>query len=119
IAPPVVGAEAPSPGPRRKEEEPHPMSEEPVKVLCVDDNAAVAEAIELKLGLEPSLRWVGRLEAADGLLDEVATTGAQVVLLDIDMPGRDPFHALEELSQKFPDVRAIMLSGYIGDDLID
>lgn len=95
------------------------MNETPLRILCVDDHAIIAEGLKTKLALEPDMDFCGWLESADMLIDEVRRTQANVVLLDIEMPGRDPFEVVGDLGRQFPEVRAIMLSGHIRDLYID
>ncbi|HYE60802.1 MAG TPA: response regulator transcription factor [Phycisphaerales bacterium] len=95
------------------------MSEQAIRVLCVDDNDFVAEAIRRKLSLDPTFEWAGWLPEARDLVKTVKEKRADVVLLDIDMPGKDSFEALAELAGECPDARVIMLSGYVRADYID
>lgn len=95
------------------------MNQRPIRVLCVDDNQALAEAMQIKLAVERDLQTVGRLHSADGLLVEVKKTNADVVLLDIEMPGRDTFEVVRELIGECPKVRVIILSAHVRDDYID
>lgn len=62
---------------------------------------------------------VGSLQRADGLVDKVRETRADVVLLDIEMPGADPFEALAELRKQCPETRTIVLSAYVRDRYVD
>jgi DNA-binding NarL/FixJ family response regulator len=94
------------------------MTTERVKILCVDDNALVAEAIERKLQFETDLEWLGNLPSADELPRMARQLNPDVVILDIDMPGKDPFRALEEVSATCPDARVIVFSGHVRGDLI-
>jgi two-component system, NarL family, response regulator DesR len=91
----------------------------PIKVLCVDDNFLVAEGIAIMLRMAGGFEWVGQLSSADDLVSEAARTRPDIVLLDIDLPGRDPFEALEELNRVCPDVRTIIFSGFVERDLVD
>lgn len=91
----------------------------PIRVLCVDDNRFVAEAIELKLKSEGGFEWCGRLAGAERLVDEASRIRPDVVLLDIDMPGKDAFESLAELAAAHPEVRTVMLSGHVRRELID
>jgi two-component system response regulator DesR len=92
----------------------------PIRVLCVDDNDLVVEAIQIKLShSRQEFEWLGQLSTADHLVTTAMHERPDVVLLDIDMPGRDPFAALAQLSELFPQVRVIMLTGYVRRDLID
>ncbi|HYE02648.1 MAG TPA: response regulator transcription factor [Phycisphaerales bacterium] len=91
----------------------------PTKVLCVDDHAFVAEGLKSRLAIENDLEVVGRLPSAEHLVSEVQKVGAEIVLLDIDMPGPDPFGAMEDLHRQLPHVRTIMLTAYVRDHYID
>ena len=95
------------------------MSDRPIRVLCVDDNDFVAEAIRRKLSLDPAFAWAGWLPEAKDLVKTVQQSRADVVLLDIDKPGKDSFEALAELAGAVPEARVIMLSGYVRADYID
>lgn len=90
-----------------------------IKVLCVDDNPMIGEAVALKLGDSGEFEVVAQLDRADYLLSKVQQCQPQIVLLDIDMPGKDPFDAIEELTEAGFDARVIMLSGLVRRDLID
>jgi two-component system, NarL family, response regulator DesR len=90
-----------------------------VGVMCVDDNATVVDALRCRIELEQDMRWLGHLLTADALASEVIRLGADVILLDLDMPGKDPLSALAELASACPQARAIMLSGYVSEDFID
>lgn len=94
-----------------------------IRVLCVDDNDEVAEALRIRLGLESDICWLGRLARADGLCEAVQRLTPDVILLDIDMPGKSPFQALKELAELDGDAdtraKAIMLSALVDVDLID
>lgn len=95
------------------------MGSKSIKVLCVDDNDFVAEAIERKLRREPGFEWAGWLPDTTNLTERVRESGTEVVLLDVDIPGRDSFEALAELSSAEPSIRVIMLSGHVRSDYID
>jgi DNA-binding NarL/FixJ family response regulator len=92
---------------------------EPIRVLCVDDHAFLAEGLQTRLSLERDLEFVGWLGSAEDLPAKLRETRAHVVLLDLEMPGPDPFSVLEDLRREFPDVRAIILSAYVRDHYLD
>ncbi|MCC6678733.1 MAG: response regulator transcription factor [Phycisphaerales bacterium] len=90
-----------------------------ISVLCVDDNQDVARALRRKLSLVGGFDWRGWLPDAESLLGSVRQHCPAVVLLDIDMPGPDPFGVLAEITAQCPDTRVIVFSGHIRRDLID
>jgi DNA-binding NarL/FixJ family response regulator len=91
----------------------------PFRVLCVDDHAVLVEGLRAKIGLDRDLEFVGHLPTADGLVAEVRRTRPHVVVLDIEMPGPDPFEAAQDVRQQCPDVRVVFLSAYVKDRFLD
>lgn len=95
------------------------MSSKVVSVLCVEDNPEVAEALATKLSRISGLSWVGSLPSADALVERVRAEAPGIVLLDVDMPGGDPFEALSEMARVCPDCRAILFTGHVRRELIE
>lgn len=91
----------------------------PIGVLCVDDNQHVADAVDIALRRSGRFVPVGWLPTADAVLEAAAREGAGIVLLDIDMPGRDPFEAAAELMEKLPEARVVFFSAHVSRELID
>lgn len=95
------------------------MSSRRIRVMCVDDNQLVAQAVELRLRSEPNFEWVGWLSDNDDLMTGIELAKPDVLLLDVDMPGRDAFDLLRDLAERVPDLRTVMFSGYLRSDYID
>jgi DNA-binding NarL/FixJ family response regulator len=95
-----------------------PEASQQISVLCVDDNPDVADALRLKLSRMTGFTWVGTLSSADTLIDTVQRLRPSIVLLDLDMPGADPFVAAAEVAQAVPDSRIVVFSGHVRPDLI-
>lgn len=95
------------------------MSPNKVRVLCVDDRDALAQALMMRINLEPDLQCDGYLTTADELIEEVGRRDVDAVVLDIEMPGIDPFRAVSELRRTSPDVRVVILSAYVKDEYLD
>jgi DNA-binding NarL/FixJ family response regulator len=89
---------------------------DPIKVLCVDDNAIIAMATSAIIDSADDMRCVGCLYRADTLLDTVAELQPDAVLLDLHMPGKDPLTVLRDLTRDHPDVAVIVLSGFCDAD---
>ncbi len=95
------------------------MNQSPIRILCVDDNRLMAEALQRRLALESRIAWAGWVEHAAVLSGAIRDGKPDVVMLDIDMPGRDSFDVLRELAENFPGVKVIMFSGHVRADYID
>ena len=91
---------------------------QPVRILCVDDYSFVIDGVRARLELERDLECVGSLSTATDLLREAKRLSPDIVLLDIEMPGPDPFEAADELRRQCPDVKTVFLSAYVRDHYI-
>jgi len=90
----------------------------PVRVLLVDDQRLMREGLRTLLELPGDLAVVG--EAGDGLEAErlVERLRPQVVLMDLRMPRRDGVATTRRLTERFRDVRVLVLTTYDDDDLV-
>jgi two-component system, NarL family, invasion response regulator UvrY len=81
-----------------------------VKVFIADDHPIVREGLKLILAKTADMSVVG--EAADGqeLLTKLRTCSADVILLDISMPGRSGLDVLKQIKAKWPKTRLLVLS---------
>jgi two-component system response regulator NreC len=86
------------------------MSNEPIRVVLVDDHAMVREGLRLLLRTAPDITVVGEAENGNAALPVVQRLVPDIVVLDLDMPGGDGVSALRELSQVQPNVRALILT---------
>ena len=96
----------------------------PMRVFCTDDNTMITEAVRLQIEREPGFRWVGSAGNADEMLVKAKENRMEqlcpdIVLLDIDMPGRDPFGAIDELHGICPGARVLMYSGLVRRDWVE
>ena len=92
---------------------------EKIRILCVDDHAFLIEGLKARFALERDFELVGQLTSAENLVHEARRTQPHVVLLDLEMPGPDPFDALSELKRQNEEIKTIILSAYIRDHYID
>ncbi|MFI6643880.1 response regulator [Streptomyces sp. NPDC050504] len=91
-----------------------------IKVLLADDQALLRSAFRVLVDSEPDMEVVG--EAADGA-EAVAlarSTGADVVLMDIRMPGTDGLAATRMISADpaLSAVRVVMLTTFEVDEYV-
>lgn len=83
---------------------------EPIKILIVDDSAVVRGMMQRALGQDPNLRIVATAMDGRMAVDMLRRHPADIVILDIEMPGMDGLSALPELLKVSPATRIIMAS---------
>lgn len=71
-----------------------------IRVLLVDDNSEAAEMLGRCINHEPDMESAGWLTNADVLGEQAASRQADVVMLDLAMPGKDPLDALREMTSQ-------------------
>lgn len=93
---------------------PPPQGEVPARtrVLCVDDSPDMAEMLVRLMRAQPDLEDAGALDSAEGIVDEVVRRRADVVVLDLTMPGPPPLGAIRAIADHVPSCRVIAYSGY-------
>jgi two-component system, NarL family, response regulator DesR len=83
-----------------------------INVLLAEDQAMVREALAALLGLEGDIRVVAQVSRGDEVVDAVRTSGADIALLDIEMPGRDGLSAASDLRKALPGCRIVILTTF-------
>ena len=81
-----------------------------LSILLVDDHATVRQGLKLMLEREPDLEVVG--EASDGAeaLERVSEVTADVIVMDLSMPGSSGLVATRRLKASRPDVAIVTLT---------
>ena len=81
-----------------------------IKVLMVDDHALIREGLKKTLSGEPDLTIVGEANNIVELFKVLEQVSADIILLDITMPGESGLDALKELHQKYFHVPVLILT---------
>lgn len=80
------------------------------RVAIVDDHPMVAEGIQAILESYSDIHVVGTCSSGQEILDNVETLKADVILLDLNMPGMNGLAATELLLERHPGIRILVLS---------
>ena len=83
-----------------------------IKVLLADDQALVRGALAALLALEPDLEVVAEVGRGDEVVDAARVSGADVCLLDIEMPGVDGIAAAAAVRSALPGVRTLVVTTF-------
>jgi two-component system response regulator DesR len=81
-----------------------------IKVLVAEDMHIVRGALVALLRLEPDIEVVGEVASGDQILPAARALGAEVAIIDIDLPGKDGLTAAGELHSDLPECRTLILT---------
>ena len=82
-----------------------------IRVLIAEDMHLIRGALVALLSLEDDMEVVAQLDRGDQILDTALHTRPDVAVLDIDLPGLDGLTAAEQLHQRLPECRTLVLTG--------
>ncbi|WP_242918505.1 response regulator transcription factor [Pontibacter liquoris] len=83
---------------------------EVIKVILAEDHMILRQGLRLLLEQDPEIEVIGEAGNGEELLDLLAQTPADVVLMDIHMPVMDGFEATEQVCERYPQTKVIALS---------
>jgi two-component system, NarL family, response regulator DesR len=82
-----------------------------IRVLIAEDMHLIRGALVALLSLEDDMEVVAELERGDQIVPTALQTRPDVAVVDIDLPGVDGLTAAEQLYQRLPECRALVLTG--------
>ncbi|MEM9275373.1 MAG: response regulator transcription factor [Cyanobacteria bacterium P01_F01_bin.143] len=89
-----------------------------INILLVDDQELLCEVLKTWLQEESDLQVVGVAKNGKEGLSKIEMLQPDIVLMDIDMPEMDGLNAAQIISDRFPQVKVIFLSGHEEDDYL-
>jgi DNA-binding NarL/FixJ family response regulator len=100
-----------------------PESDEPIKVLVVDDHAVVRRGLWAFLESEPDLEVVGAAEGGEQALDLLEGLEAEgrrpdVVVMDLQMEPLDGVESTRRIRARYDDVEVVVLTSYADEGLV-
>ncbi|MEK6221663.1 MAG: response regulator transcription factor, partial [Chloroflexota bacterium] len=89
-----------------------------LKVIIVDDHEVVRLGLMTLLDDLDWIEVVGEAGTAIEALQAVEQFHPDVVILDINLPGESGIYACQEITNKHPDTKVIILTAYLDDEII-
>lgn len=89
-----------------------------IRVFVVDDHPVVREGLVAMLEDDPDFQVAGVAGSAEDALAALAASQAQVILLDLELPGMNGVEAIPRLLAASPDVAIIVLTAYDTDERV-
>jgi DNA-binding NarL/FixJ family response regulator len=90
-----------------------------IRVILAEDHALMRDAVKLVFDQDKDVQLVGEVANGHDLLPLVNRISADVVLLDVQLPGLDGLGCLEALAEHHPKVKVVMLSAVEDPQVIE
>lgn len=86
-----------------------------IKVIIADDHTIVRHGLVQILNSDPGIEVIGEAASGDEVLRMLRSVKADVVVLDITMPGRNGLETLKEIRELEPNLPVLILSMHPSD----
>jgi DNA-binding NarL/FixJ family response regulator len=83
-----------------------------IKLFIVDDHAVVRQGTREMLNRNPRFTVVGESESGKDLTGLLQLKAPDLLLLDINLPGKNGLQLLEELKPVFPNLKIVLFSAH-------
>jgi len=90
-----------------------------IEILLVDDHVLLRESLRAVLDHAPGMHVVAAVGDADAAVAAAASLEPDAVVMDIEMPGRDPFAAAREIRAAVPSSALVFLTAHVHDRFIE
>ena len=91
------------------------MKNDNIKILIADDHAIVREGLKQIVAEEKDMIVAGEAENVARLLNLLQEKVFDIIVLDINMPGRSGLEALKDIKQNYPRLPVLILSMFSED----
>jgi DNA-binding NarL/FixJ family response regulator len=87
-----------------------------INVFIADDHAMIRDGLRRMLAATGDIRVTGEAASGDEVLEAVAATPVDIVVLDVAMPGKGFLEVLRELREQFPKIHTVVLSAHAEEE---
>jgi two-component system response regulator DevR len=88
------------------------------RIILVDDHEVVRLGLKSLLERHPQFEVVGEAGSVRETMEQVAALEPDVVVMDIRLPGTSGIEACEQIVEKYPNIKVIMLTSYAEDEML-
>ncbi len=88
------------------------------KIIIVDDHEVVRLGLRSLLDQYPQYEVISEASSANEVIQQVDNLDPDIILMDIRLPGKSGIEACEEIKEKKPDIKVLMLTSYAEDEML-
>lgn len=85
-----------------------------IRILIVDDHEVVRLGLRTLINEEPDMDVIGEAGTGEEALAQVGLHLPDIVILDIQLPGRSGLEICQELVERYPLIKVVMLTSHGG-----
>jgi DNA-binding NarL/FixJ family response regulator len=89
-----------------------------IRVLVADDQELIREGIASLLDIQPGITVVGTARDGAAAAEQAAALAADVVLMDVRMPGGDGTEATARIRRELPECQVVMLTTFDDEEYV-
>ena len=89
-----------------------------MKILLADDHQIVLDGLQEILETVPEFKVSGQANNGRALLSLLGEHSPDLILMDLNMPGKDGLKMLEEIKARFPTVKVLVLTMYNSPEIV-
>lgn len=93
-------------------------SNDPIRVLVVDDHVIIRKGIRAVLELVPDMILVGEAENGSEAVKQDEVLQPDVILMDLVMPDMDGIEAIRQIKLHRNDARILVLTTFAGEEMV-
>jgi DNA-binding NarL/FixJ family response regulator len=88
------------------------------RLLIFEDNTRLRESLGILLNDEKNFKVMGAFAHCDSAVSQVEQLGADLIVMDIDMPGIGGIEGVRRIKDKYPEIKIIMHTVFDDDNRI-
>ena len=89
-----------------------------IRVLLVDDQKSVREALKISLKSETDIEVVGTADDGITAIGQVEALQPDIVIMNVEMPGLDGADTTKQIAERFPNTKVLIFTSYDSDEYI-
>lgn len=89
-----------------------------IRIIIADDQELIRESLKIVLGMYEDIEIAGVCASGFDVLNLLKQREADIVLMDIRMPGMDGVYCTRAIKEQFPDVKVIILTTFDDDEFV-
>ncbi len=81
-----------------------------IRVMIADDHGVMRDGLRMLINGQPDMEVVAEVEDATSVVDTAVSTGSEIVVLDLSMPGGGGIPVISDLRRVAPATRVVVLT---------